>query len=43
MEEVDVAVAGGGPGGLALAAALITAFDGNVRVKVSDAQWHAVT
>lgn len=34
MEAVDVAIAGGGPGGIALAAALIAAFDGNVRVKV---------
>ncbi len=42
MEEVDVAVAGEGPGGLALAAALTTAFDGKVRVKVSDEQRHAV-
>lgn len=35
MEQVDIAIAGGGPGGLATAAALIAAFDGNVRVKVS--------
>lgn len=38
MEQVDIAIAGGGPGGLATAAALIAAFDGNVRVKVSQIQ-----
>ena len=34
MDVVDVAIAGGGPGGLATAAALIAAFDGKLRVKV---------
>lgn len=34
METVDVAIVGGGPGGLAAAAALHAAFDGHVKVKV---------
>ena len=34
MEDLDVAIAGGGPGGLAAAAALTTAFDGKLRVRV---------
>lgn len=34
MDVVDIAIAGGGPGGLATAAALIAAFDGKLRVKV---------
>ena len=33
-ETVDVAVAGGGPGGLATAAAIISAFGGGASVKV---------
>lgn len=33
-EVVDIAIAGGGPGGLATAAALLAAFGGNVKVKV---------
>lgn len=37
MEEVDVAIVGGGPGGLAAAAALTAAFDGHVSVKVQPA------
>ena len=34
VEVIDIAIAGGGPGGLATAAALLAAFDGNVKVKV---------
>ncbi len=33
-ETVDVAVVGGGPGGLATAAAIISAFGGSASVKV---------
>ena len=33
--EIDVAVVGGGPGGLATAAAIFSASDGRLRVKVS--------
>lgn len=33
-ETVDVAVVGGGPGGLATAAAIISAFGDNASVKV---------
>ena len=39
---IDVAIAGGGPGGLATAAAMIAAFGGNVRVKVRHALRHHV-
>lgn len=34
MKVIDIAIAGGGPGGLATAAAVIAAFGGNVKVKV---------
>ena len=33
--EIDVAVVGGGPGGLATAAAILSASNGRLRVKVS--------
>lgn len=34
--EVDVAVVGGGPGGLATAAAFTSAFGNSLKVKVTD-------
>lgn len=34
--DIDVAVVGGGPGGLASAAAIVSAFGGDVRVKVTN-------
>lgn len=32
--DIDVAVVGGGPGGLAIAAAVLSAFGQHIRVKV---------